>query len=124
MNNVKTVTFLFYCYFHGNTATTSGGDVYVHTTNPFTTTTPFESCYSTTSTGKKRCIQPNLGEAVTDLWLSTVEEPLIRVFSSTSDTIWNSYGCGIDIAFPCETVAPPRHKSSRYLINGNSVKGK
>jgi hypothetical protein len=95
-------TFLYFCYFHGNTASANGGsDVYVTNTNPFTTNTPFQSCYSTTVAGLNRCMNYSTPK---DGWLTTVTSSFNQYVNDNHDDAVDSYGCGIDRFFPCKTT--------------------
>jgi hypothetical protein len=101
MSSVSANIFLHYCYFHANTAGTSGRDVYVDSNYFGDTATPFLSCYSTTGINVNRCMQYTTNK---DGWLTTVTSSFNQYVNDGHSNAVDSYGCGIHPSFPCKTT--------------------
>jgi hypothetical protein len=124
MSSVSAKTFLYYCSFHGNTAGTSGRDVYVYSNYFGDTATPFLGCYSTTGVNLNRCMQYTTNK---DEWLTTVTSPLDQVVNVNGEKRYDGYGCGIGDEFPCESEEaknnhplpfPPYTSNNIYIKSG------
>jgi hypothetical protein len=137
MSNVASSTFMYYCFFHDNTATT-GKDIYVESGNFGNGAKPLSGCYTTRGKGDSRCMQ---GTENKDEWFGEPVTELERKVNSKEGYASDSYGCGIDSSYPClssefatahalpgvvvEIVDEGSHKNHTiHILSGSLVEGK
>jgi hypothetical protein len=100
--SVSTETkFIKYCLFHNNSVGTSltypGIDIHGWDNNYFQNT-PCEWSYTT---GTNTCYQNGTGNVN---WLNSRTTPITQIVNDNHDNALDTYGCGIDEYWPCETV--------------------